>query len=156
MDKYFYAVIYFPGDRTFECISLKTLVEPPLSTLFETVKSNPPKVSITVEYNLNEEDAFLIQIVQSKQYGEKLSNYCSDRKTIKKTSVETLFLKFEKLEPENRQRLTPIKTVTTEVSSDDDIDPPQISHLRKDCLKRKFSFCLESDASYEVQESDKV
>lgn len=74
---------------------------------------------VTASYDFADEKAVVVQVSASKEAMEKLCRHCVELRK-KKWNVEKIMDKFPRLQDNKRSKLTPIKNIFTETSTDNE------------------------------------
>ena len=119
MSHFTYAVILFLKDKKLDVVSVSDIEV--FSEVLERC-STDKRVSCTVSYDFTPERCFLIQALRDKPAAETFCKHCMSLRSVKKYTFEKIIDKFPRLQPESRQKLTPIKCLATDRSDDSDSD----------------------------------
>ena len=104
-------------DKTFEAVSIEE-VKNWTESMYNLLLDKKEKVFCSVDYNLKEEAALIIQISGEVKRLEKLAEHCATLKETKKYRIESILQKIARIDTCERQRLTPIKFLATESNTD--------------------------------------
>jgi len=116
---YNYMVVFFVSDKTFDSICHKDVIKKPND--FESqILCNEGKIWLTVDYNCVHEKALLMQCCSDQKMANRISDYCATLKGEKRLSFKKILLKIPRVESEARLKLTPVKQLETEDTTDDD------------------------------------
>ena len=125
-----HCVLYFPKDKTFDAFPISKVSS--FLKLFQKLQANDMKMRCTAEYDLALEEAVIVQSCRQKEVAEKLAQHCAHLKA-KKFSDEKMLLRFNRLQPTERQKLRPLRCITTDFyeSSEEEISDqnPETSHF---------------------------